>query len=76
MPGSVHGFPGKTQLPKSKKSDDVIALRCTCIQAAVLYRENYLQQFMLGYLPSKNSDYLMTYIDIHVYTSMSIYICT
>ena len=25
-PGSEYGFPGKTQLPKSKKSDDVISL--------------------------------------------------
>ena len=36
------GFPGKTQLPKSKKIDDVIRLWCTCIQVAVLYWENHV----------------------------------
>ena len=58
----MYGFPGKTQLPKSKKSDDVIALRCTCIQVAVLYWENHLKQFMLGFMPVDNSDYLTTYV--------------
>ena len=32
-PESVDGFPDKTQLSKSMKSDNVITLICTCIQA-------------------------------------------
>ena len=31
-PGSVEGFPDKTQLSKSMKIDNVMALRSTCIQ--------------------------------------------
>ena len=65
----MYGFAGKTQLPKSKKSDDVITLRSTCIQVAELHWENHGRgmQFLLGFLPAKNSDYFVTYTDIYVH---------
>ena len=55
------------------------------IQVAVLYLQNHLKQFILGFLLVDKSDYLMTYIDIyvciyvykHIYLYMHryIYIC-
>ena len=58
----------------SKKSDDVITLRFTYIQAAGLHWENHGQgiQFLLVFLPAKKSDYLMTYI----HKCIHMYICT
>ena len=35
-------FSQQNTAPKSKKSDDVISLWCTCIQVAVLYWENHV----------------------------------
>ena len=65
----MYGFASKTQLPKSKKSYDVIALRITCIQVAELHWENHGQgiQFLLGFLLAKNSVYFVTYTDIYVH---------
>ena len=65
----MYGFASKTQLPKSKKSYDVITLISTCIQVAELHWENHSQRIevLLGFLLAKNSDYFVTYTDIYVH---------
>ena len=57
----------------------VITLIITCIKVAELHWENHGQgiQFLLGFLPAKNSDYFVTYTDIyvHILIYMPVYTC-